>query len=287
MKWQGILCVLMLCCAMACGANEEAPQEQPMARHPASAANASAGGSTAADNQIVAAKSRALLVLLDSSRSYALYEKAIGKLLSIVEALGPGDQIIIAQVAEKFRPETNIRLQAKMPEMLVELLVPSKRLVEWQQKQARLNTIWRQVERRRQEIAAYVTTHLVGKNNAAVTDLHGALAYSAQWLGQSPASGKHLIIFSDLEHDFEKLKSSQPPTQRMNFASVHVCLLYVPWTDKWEGWQKEWATWFNRAGTTDFLMLEAGRSDSESVVMPVPKSQPPSPLGQSSPPRKT
>jgi hypothetical protein len=287
MKWQGILCVLILGCAMACGANEEAPQQQPMARPPASATNAPAGGSAAADNQIAAAKSRALLVLLDSSRSYALYEKAIGKLLSIVEALGPGDQIIIAQVAEKFRPEANIRLQAKMPEMPAELLVINKRLVEWRQNQARLNTIWRQVEGRRREIAAYVTTHLVGKNNAAVTDLHGALAYSAQWLGQSPASGKHLIIFSDLEHDFEKLKTSQPPAQRLDFASVHVCLLYVPWTDKWEGWRKEWATWFNRAGTTDFLMLEAGRSDSETVVAPVLKPQPPSPLWQGSPSRRT
>jgi hypothetical protein len=277
MKSKQILFALMLFCVTACKSNT-AMQEQPTERILASTANAPITGNAEADNQTAATKSRTLLVLLDSSRSYHLYEKAIDKLLSIVNALGPGDQLIIAQVAGKFRPETNIRLQAKFPGLPPELLVPSKRLGVYRQNQAGLDAVWQQVENRKKEITTYVTRHLVGKNNAAVTDFRGAIAYSAQRLNQESTSEKYLIIFSDLEHDFEKQKTSTPPAQQTNFANVHVCLLYVPWSDNWEGLQKEWATWFNRSGVVDFLMLEAGRSEQARVVAPVQRPQLPSPF---------
>ncbi|HEY7545423.1 MAG TPA: hypothetical protein VID27_11095, partial [Blastocatellia bacterium] len=69
-----------------------------------------------------------------------------------------------------------------------------------------------------------------------------------------------------------------PPARQMNFAGVRVRLLYLPWSDAWSGRQKEWATWFNRAGATDFLMLDAGQSEQATVVALVPKPQLPSPF---------
>jgi hypothetical protein len=199
-------------------------------------------------------------------------------LLSIVKALGPGDQLIVAQVAEEFRPETNIRLQAKFPDMPSELLVPSKRLVVWRQNQARLNAIWQQVEGRKLQITSSLTRHLVGGNMAAVTDFWGALAYSAQRLSQEPASVKYLIIFSDLEHDFEEQRTSRPPTQQMDLKGVQVRLLYVPWSDGWEVRRKEWATWFKQSGAADFLMLDAGQSEEATIVASVPRPRLQSPL---------
>jgi hypothetical protein len=145
--------------------------------------------------------------------------------------------------------------------------------VEWQQKQARLNAIWQQIEKRKQEITAYLTGHLSGKNNAMVTDLWGALDYGAQRLRQESASEKYLIIFTDLGHDFERQKTSQPPVQQMDFARVHARLLYVPWTGNWGGQQKEWAAWFKRAGIADFMILESGQSDQATIISPVPKPQ--------------
>jgi hypothetical protein len=272
MKLKHILFALTLCCVTACG-SKTAMRNQPAGSIPVPTASAPVTKNAAPD-----AKPRLLVVLLDSSQSYELYEKAISKLLSIVKALGPSDQLIIAQVAGKFRPETNIRLQAKFPELPPQLLLPIRRLVDLGKKQAELDAIWRQVEKRRHEITIYVSERLVGKNDGVVTDLHGALDYCAQRLHQDNASEKYLIIFSDLEHDFERQKTSRPPARQMNFAGVRVRLLYLPWSDDWTGRQKEWATWFNRAGATDFLMLDAGQSEQEPVVALVPKPQLPSPF---------
>lgn len=284
MKLEHVLFVFLLISLTACTANPTAapgpPMEAPPRTSPA-AEHKPAGGNASTDARPAATKPRFLLILFDSSQSYALYEEAVRKAIAIVNALGPGDRLVIARMGEKFQPETKIKLQATMPDIPAELLAPTTRLAQWRQNQARVNAIWRQIETLRLEIAAYLANHLRGKNTAAVTDLWGALDYCARRLSGESAFEKHLIIFSDLEHDFEKQRASHPPVQRMEFGGVHACLLYVPWTNNFAGLQRDWGAWFKGAGVADFLILDSSQSDQLVVITPSPKPELRSPFAQS------
>lgn len=277
MKSLRFICTATLCFALACSANERTAKRKSAEFSSKQTTSASAGASGA--NEVAVTRSRMLLILLDSSKSYNLYGKALDKLIAIVKLLGPGDQLIIAQIGGEFWPESNVRLQTKMTDVPANILVSEKRLQDWKLNQSRLNAIWNQVEQRQKDISAYLTQNLSGGNTAGVSDIFGALNYSSLRLNNSSGSEKYLIIFSDLANDYGKQKSSFPPRQLMEFDGVHTRIMFVPWTTDRAATQQAWGNWFKQSKAADFSMLDASESEMATVLAPSPvPRQLPSPL---------
>ncbi|MCG3145093.1 MAG: hypothetical protein HONDAALG_02634 [Gammaproteobacteria bacterium] len=228
---------------------------------------------------------RAVYLLLDVSESYlrdpVIQERIIRKIQAIVSSLGPSDVFLLIHISGKFDPKQNVKVQAEMPPVPVELLQPTNKLLEWNQKQARLNGIWERVSANQQKIAKYLNDSAM--DQSLITDLYGALEYCAQRLKGEPEGEKYLFIFSDLEHDFKGVRTNKPPVQRLDLHGVQVNLLFVPWDNQsaWNAMEQAWGGWFkNQNGAVRFSMHDV--KDSERQILLAPNTAPkrlPSPFG--------
>jgi hypothetical protein len=211
-------------------------------------------------HKMVTVPARLFLVIFDSSTSYKDYEAAIQGLIDALSNLGPGDQLVVARITEKLNPRdftiVDGEWSANKPDE--NIFKPTNKIQQWKKRQQSLEALWQEADDSSQQVTAALentkTTH-----TAPLTDLHGALEYSALWLNERSAAEKTLIVFSDLENDTGK-PSFDPPAKSLDLSEVHVKLLYVSYRDA-EHWQKiesAWRKYFS--GARSFTMFDSGRS---------------------------
>jgi len=223
-----------------------------------------------------ALKSRAILVLLDMSPPYRDYQTALAQLIAATGNLGPGDHLQVMLIAGEFRPENNRYLTAPMPVAEAKLFLPTKNIQIWRQNQAKLDAVWKQTEKNAKD-AALNLQKLHGQNRSSVTNLWGALRYGSLWLRGAPGDEKILVVASDLEQDFERQKTTEPPPTLLDFKGVRTRLLWITYNDKrWDRMESHWRQYFQQCGAAEFRMLDAGRSAPATAIEPssVPRRVP-------------
>lgn len=210
---------------------------------------------------------RFVMVLRDVTSSFQFHEETNEKIHTIVNALGPGDSFLIAEIASTFLPERNVRVQYNIPEAPPSLLQPTGNLSQWKKNQARLDAIWATVEKNKQTIANWLRNPV--KVEKRGTDLFRALEYCAQRMSRESGKEKYLFIFSDLIHEMNREKTEKPPSTPLNFEGVHITVLFVPWQgkEKWQSKEKDWEAWFVKQGrAATFSMYEPADSKLQSLL---------------------
>jgi hypothetical protein len=217
-------------------------------------------------HKMVTVPARLFLVIFDSSTSYKDYKAAIEGLIDALPNLGPGDQLVVARITEKLNPKdftiVDGEWSANTPDE--DIFKPTKKIQEWKTRQQSLDALWQEADDSSQE----VTVALEGRksaNTAMLTDLHGALEYSALWLNEREAAEKTIIVLSDLEND-TGTPSFDPPAKSLDLSQVQVKLLYVSYRDAqhWGKIESAWRKYFSR--TRSFTMLDSGRSASALIA---------------------
>lgn len=212
-------------------------------------------------------KGRFVVILRDVTRSFQFYDETNKKILTIVNALGPGDALLLAEITMTFLPQKNVRVQCNIPEVPPSLLQPTSNLSQWKRNQAQLNAIWAAVKKNRQTIANWLRKNPV-KIEKGGTDLFTALDYCAKRLDQDSEKEKYLFIFSDLIHELKGEKTEKPRSEPLNFQGVYVSVLSVPWQGqkKWESKKKDWEAWFKQGGAVEFAMYDPADSKLQSLL---------------------
>lgn len=213
-------------------------------------------------------KSRTILVLLDTSSPYADYQTALSQLIAATKNLGPGDRLQVMLIAGQFKPQTNRFLTAQMPAAAGTLFIPTKNITQWRRNQAELDAKWRETERLAKDTALNLQ-RLNGQNRSQVTNLWGALRYGALWLRGEPGDEKNLIVASDLEQDFERQKTTDPPPTLLDFKGVRARLLWVTYNDKrWSRMESHWRQYFQQCEVAELKMFDSGRSTPTTAIEP-------------------
>jgi len=210
---------------------------------------------------------RFVMVLRDVTPSFQSHKEANEKIRAIVNALGPGDSFLLADVAPTFLPEKNVRVQCNMPEAALSFLQPTSNLSQWKRSQARLDAIWATVGKNKKTIANWLRNPM--KVERGGTDLFRALEYCAQRMSRESGKEKYLFIFSDLIHEMKREKTEKPPSTPLNFEGVHITVLFAPWQgkDKWQSKEKDWKAWFVKQGrAATFSMYEPADSKLQSLL---------------------
>ncbi len=224
------------------------------------------GTSSHRTHRMVTVPTRLFLAIFDSSTSYKDYHAAIRGLIDALPNLGPGDQLFIARITEKLNPKdfaiVDGEWSANKPDE--NIFIPTKNIQEWRKRQQSLDSLWQEADDSSHQVAAALESRKTA-NTALLTDLHGALEYSALWLNEHPAAEKTLIVLSDLEHDTGK-PSFDPPAKSLEMSQVQVKLLYVSYRDAehWEKLESAWRKYFS--GARIFTMLDSGRSASALIA---------------------
>jgi hypothetical protein len=173
-------------------------------------------------------------------------------------------------IAGEFSPENNWYLTAPMPAVDAKLFLPTKNIQIFRQNQAKLDAIWKQTEKNAKDTALNLQK-LLGRNKSKVTNLWGALRYGALWLSGAPGSEKILVVASDLEQDFGRQKTTEPPPTPLDFKGVRARLLWITYNEKrWRGMESHWRQYFQQCGAAEFKMLDSGRSAPAVAIEPSP-----------------
>jgi len=278
------VCLVLLSLLSACSfrsCDDPVTTSKPM-KNPAPDAIVKPGVAMTATHQ-----RRVVYVLLDLSASYldrhdpALLERIVRQTLSIVKSLGPADEFLFAFISDRFDPRNNVKRQESMPPVAAELLQPTSQPQEWIQRQKGLKFVWRQVVEKQQAMEQWFNQPITERSS--VTDLYGALEYCAERLSREHDCEKHLVVFTDFEHDFKGVKSSDPPKLQLDFREARVSALFAPWEDHaiWKARRQAWDAWFRKQGASDFSMYDVRDSERQVVLKSsaVPKTLP-SPFGQ-------
>ncbi len=234
------------------------------------------GVSVAAAAPAVILKSRTILVLLDMSPPYRDYQTALAELIAAAKHLGPGDHLQVMLIAGEFSPKTNRYLTAPMPVADARLFIPTKNIRQSRQNQAKLDAIWKQTEQNAKDVAINLQ-RLHGQNRSQVTNLWGALRYGSLWLRGAPGDEKFLVVASDLEQNFERQKTTEPPPTLLDFKGVRARLLWITYNEKqWNGMESHWRQYFQQCGAVEFKMFDAGRSAPAIAIEPssIPRQVP-------------
>jgi hypothetical protein len=224
----------------------------------------------------IALKSRTILVLLDMSPPYRDYQTALAQLVAATENLGPGDRLQVMLIAGNFTPQENRYLTTPMPVADRRLFIPTRNIQLWRRNQAELDVIWKKTVKNAKATALNLQ-RLNGRNRSQVTNLWGALTYGALWLRGEPGDEKILIVASDLEQNFERQKTTEPPPTLLDFKGVRARLLWITYNDKrWKGMESHWRQYFQQSGAVEFNILDPGRSTPAIAIAPssVPRQVP-------------
>jgi hypothetical protein len=195
-------------------------------------------------------------------------DAATAKIEEIIDRGGPGDKFTLARVAGKFEPRRDVkvfRLRVVSPS----LLEPARNFNEWTTRQNALTAAWKTVESQKQEVkqALHALVSLPTEK-AGGTDLWGGLQYvSSQG---SREAETYLYICSDLYHQARGITTQKPPKGPMDFAGVHVVVLFVPniWGTKGKATKDAWVQFFEQAGAASVQMVEAAQSPAFDDFLP-------------------
>lgn len=271
------LTVVWVLCMLLSGLKEANGQALPGKKSAASHGSGSKGVSqTIAAAPSSKLKSRTILVLLDMSPPYRNYQTALTQFIAATKNLGPGDHLQVMLITGKFSSENNRYLTVPMPVADAKLFIPTKNIQVWRQNQVKLDTIWKQTEKNAKDTALNLQ-RLRGQNRSQVTNLWGALRYGSLWLRNAPGDEKILVAASDLEQDFERQKTTEPPPTLLDFKGVRTRLLWITYNEKqWSKMESHWQQYFQQCGAAEFKMLDAGRSVPASAIEPssVPRQVP-------------
>ena len=153
----------------------------------------------------VKAKNRAVYLLLDTSGTYAQeVAKAQTIMNYLLATLDSGDSIAIARIDSGSFSEKDILVKATFDE--------------------RPSTANAQKRAFKEQLDQYVNTLKKGSSH---TDISGGLLQAAEYLYETGAGEKHVLIFSDLEEDLIKghIRKFDLPLDDIHVAALNVTKL--------------------------------------------------------------
>lgn len=223
-----------------------------------------------------APRHRYIIVLIDASKSFQYLKQAQHQVEQTIAALGPGDTIMIARITGSFDPAVNILIERSLADLPLEFLRPPVNRRAQNEQQAALNALWRAIEAQKQEI---IEASRRIESQVLRTDLHSALAYSAQRFSQAGDTQKQLFLLTDLEQDARRVKTNQPPkAEALNLQGAQVRVLFVPWSDAnaWMSLARAWRDWGASHGAEAFSIHDPGQSLQMQLLTPngAPKMAP-------------
>lgn len=188
-------------------------------------------------------------------------------------------------MADEFKPERNILAQLRLQAVPRGVLTPTINIEQRKANQSKLNAIWQKVEEQRNQLATYLDQKLRGKNHAMQSDLFGGLVYAADRLrsevermrAENVIAEQYLLVLSDLEMDFGKQKTLNPPAKLADWRGVNARLLFVPYDASWAQRRLNWEGWFNQGQAKSSILFDVSQSSMEPVVAAggVPRKIPP------------
>ena len=210
---------------------------------------------------------RLLVVMRDRSRSYCCLQEANRKLIKVIHALGPNDGAVIIDINADFSPRRNVRVVARFPSLAAST---SHRRAANGTKECLADVVGTINRLERQKLQIIDFLNKPEENPPDGTDFWPALEYAARLLRDSPATEKHLVVFSDLEHDSGNVRSAAPPRAVFNMRGARVTALFVPYDEMWERRAASWRSWFQTGGATEFTMEDGAQSPLHQVISPSP-----------------
>ncbi len=179
---------------------------------------------------------RAVYMLIDTSGTYA---QEVGKAQAIVNYLlgnlEPGDSLAVARVDSRSFSEKNIIRKATFDKR------PSH------------------ANEQKRAFRAAMDKFARGVNGSAHTDITGALIQGAEYLNETGAGEKTILIFSDMQEELDKVTVRDFPIELKNIrvVAVNVTKLRSDNVDprlylgRLERWQKR----VERAGATEWRVI--------------------------------
>jgi len=206
---------------------------------------------------------RRIVIVRDVSPSYKNTEEITAKLVEVMRALGPGDELALIELGGPFSPEACIKVQCRMPGVAPAILAPVGTPGEWCTNKARLDAVWKRVDGSRRDVESYLRIPTSVKDP---TPLFEALAYCATIMSPAGPESRTLLVFSDLVQDSNGIKSELPAKAPMEFAGVSGFALFVPWQTDFAGRAAAWRRWFIASGGVSFEMLDGAQSRTRTVL---------------------
>jgi hypothetical protein len=219
---------------------------------------------------------RSVNALLDCTISFKPYlSGAFSGIDRVLDALGPGDSCVLQRIAGGFDAARQVS-ECVLPLVDPELLAPSSNYPEYLRKKAELKRVWEDADRRKAAFREALRRPVA--LDTANTDVFGALEYASHRI--QPFRGQtHLLLFSDLVHDFHGVKTELPPRQNHPFPGTNVTALFVPWQGSLASRQKTqaWDRYFMGSGAKAFSLFDEAQSlsitpISASAVLRVPEN---------------
>jgi hypothetical protein len=218
---------------------------------------------------------RRIVVLRDITPSFARHiEEANREIVKIIKSLGPGDEVVVADVGPDFDPARSVVIQCTMPELPANIGVVPSNLIELSQKQRQLDRVWLATTQAQAKMIAYFTSKV--QTRPGGTLLEPALLYAAKRLSLTEDSQKtaYLIILSDLKTEKGRTATGRPPQRAIQFNGAEIQVLLAPWDSAgWGQIESAWKNWFLLQGhAKNFRIFDTAES---LIARPLPPSPAP------------
>lgn len=181
--------------------------------------------------------SRAVYVLIDTSGTYAKeLDKAQHVINYLLGTLNPGETLAVARVKSRSFSEKDILAKVTFDK-------------DPMQANAQKRAFKEQVAKLRQQV----------QGGSAYTDITGGLLQAAEFLNETGAGRKTILIFSDMQEEFDKVVKRDVP---LNLTGIRIVALNVTKLDtdnidpkRYLGRIETWEKRVKQAGASEWRMV--------------------------------
>lgn len=191
--------------------------------------------------------SQGVYMLVDTSGTYAKEEGKAVKIISyLLATLNPGDSLAVAKVETRSFSEKDIIAKVTFDKR------PSRAIEQKRAFKAKIEAFARSAK------------------GSAFTDITGGLIQGAEYLNETRAGVKTIVIFSDMEEDLSKGTVRDFPIKLdgIRIVALNVTKLGTDNADPRLYMERlaRWETRVRKAGATDWVMINDLENNMESIL---------------------